>query len=654
VNIAARLEPLASAEGICFSKAFYDLVKINWSADRFTSMGFHHLKNISHPVELYKFNFPWDIKAQNQFDIVGRFFKSLLSFEMWPLVSLFTVCIAFLGLIFFEAFMPQFQVDVSKDHPHINLSENWQYSIKLNEWQPFNPKQSWQYADSIKGPFSLMTEFVSDQTFTEPSMILGLIPEVHRAYLNGQFIGGSDHHSDLAIYTFNPDLIKKAPEKNVILINATSRSSLNPGLTTLSGYEPQVADYSVVNALHSKYYFKFYILKNIFFVFSFIIFILSLIYAVYLKNKNEIFYSSLFLLLGCLHFAYYNPWVSSTFDYQFLRFLRLNSIVLATFVLISGYLSLRQFKKMAILNNVVAVVVSSCLFIILNFSEFRQSEEFVSIYNWCLLAGFTYGVVFSISAVFKEIVNRIEFSKKRETLEVYCFLAFMILSLSSYLGAFKNGKSEIFFSASARTFFNDFGIFITFVFAMVRITLAVFEFTKQKRQNMLSKKKDDFFIELTKIVSQSYDSLEKIECMQKLAKHYIKANKSTLYIVNTLKLNELLLSSCIGNSSGLDLKKSTDEGVFGYVLSQRQPLLIEDINQDYRFEKFETTMKSTYKSGACLLFPLYYEDQALGVLTFSDKDENVVFDNNDLETGLKASSFISLLIASQNPLSKVS
>jgi adenylate cyclase len=65
VNIASRIEPLASPGGICVSQQVYDQIKNKFEFP-LSSLGQKNLKNVGEPVEVYKVILPWEKGSESQ------------------------------------------------------------------------------------------------------------------------------------------------------------------------------------------------------------------------------------------------------------------------------------------------------------------------------------------------------------------------------------------------------------------------------------------------------------------------------------------------------------------------------------------------------------------------------------------------------------
>ena len=61
VNIASRIEPLATPGGVCISEQVYDHVK-NKTDFQLLSLGKRELKNVGEPVEVFKVVLPWEVR----------------------------------------------------------------------------------------------------------------------------------------------------------------------------------------------------------------------------------------------------------------------------------------------------------------------------------------------------------------------------------------------------------------------------------------------------------------------------------------------------------------------------------------------------------------------------------------------------------------
>ncbi|NQT18820.1 MAG: GAF domain-containing protein [Planctomycetes bacterium] len=96
--------------------------------------------------------------------------------------------------------------------------------------------------------------------------------------------------------------------------------------------------------------------------------------------------------------------------------------------------------------------------------------------------------------------------------------------------------------------------------------------------------------------------------------------------------DELSLVEIIGTdgSYGPGQRQEISRGIAGWVATNRQPLLIEDIDKDVRFAHVRNTSRS-YKTNSLLSAPLLDNDRLIGVVNVSDKRSGDAFGTNDLE-----------------------
>jgi len=86
--------------------------------------------------------------------------------------------------------------------------------------------------------------------------------------------------------------------------------------------------------------------------------------------------------------------------------------------------------------------------------------------------------------------------------------------------------------------------------------------------------------------------------------------------------DELVFEAAAGERSGevLGLRIPSSTGIAGWVLVTRQPLVLNDLENDPRFAR-DVAEKTGYVPSALMAVPLLYEERALGVLQVLDRQE---------------------------------
>jgi TolB-like protein/class 3 adenylate cyclase/Tfp pilus assembly protein PilF len=92
VNIAARIEPLASPGGICISEQVYAQIANKLEA-LFADIGEQALKNISQPVQVYRILLPWEKEntSANKLEFQGRRSKTSSTIIILACIVIFTL-----------------------------------------------------------------------------------------------------------------------------------------------------------------------------------------------------------------------------------------------------------------------------------------------------------------------------------------------------------------------------------------------------------------------------------------------------------------------------------------------------------------------------------------------------------------------------------
>jgi adenylate cyclase len=638
INIAARIEPLARPGGISVTQQVVDQItrKLDLPVRR---LGKLKLKNIESPPEVFRIILPWErttppLKALRNLIPRGTTLESrLLTLQL--LASL-----AALTWVFSQLLHPQAKpVDLPLRSPALakpsqqTLPASWQYALgseetPTTEWKPFDIVHTAQYADVLEGDYLLKLQFTPDHSFRHPAMVLGLVSEVHRAYLNGKFVGGSQHFSDLAAYSFSTDLVQES-KTNTLLIKAHSRHTLTPGLYLLPNVAPSIGEYEDISQIVETDEVHFHVLRSVYFAISLMIACASLAYCGSRKTPRKYLYYSLFLFLGSLCLAYYNMYVTSELDYQSIRFIKVLAFGLSSFALCSVDFHLRGKKRLERVNNFSGLVAMGVAAIVL-LDHGLLPSQFVHRYNFSLLAISAYSVVWlsvlTWRAVFRKLVSR----------DPYLLLAFgatiTLLAYASLIG-------PTLISSAHQEQIKNVAIVYPFVFAMLVFSNGLADYIRKSRVVTYKRKKDDLILSISTLSAECIDAPETITMIQKKLTDFLEASRSTIYLAEMENIpggETYLKATYIHGPHGIKSKIQKvvrpGSGIIGYCMAHRTAVWVEDIRKDPRFQtelSRRLDNSSSYKTGSFIVVPLLIGSELLGVITIADRGDGRPFTRTD-------------------------
>ena len=116
-----------------------------------------------------------------------------------------------------------------------------------------------------------------------------------------------------------------------------------------------------------------------------------------------------------------------------------------------------------------------------------------------------------------------------------------------------------------------------------------------------------------------------LQSIVEVARAILGARASSIMLLDE-PAGELVFEAVTGEGEddlvGTRLPAST--GIAGWVVQSRQPLVIEDVSQDPRFDR-EAARRTGYVPQGLMAVPLIYEDTVLGVLNVLDRPQRSRF-----------------------------
>jgi hypothetical protein len=516
-------------------------------------------------------------------------------------------------------------------------------------WKIYDPKNSWMYSDEIYGSFWYKKTFEAAYGFQSPALVLGQIPGSHRVYLNGHLIGGADLSETLAFYPFDSSYLNLSAS-NTLLVSARVHPTLRPGISPLPGVGMFIGDIQDVRQTTMGQQTRHYVFQSLKLALSIALFLGTLGFAIFRRAYRQYFYASLFLLLGSLYLASSHPWFALKLDLPHLRLLQGVALALSPFTFCSACLHLRRKYFAEGINNGAALIalggISAWFLGLAPPSPSELTLGFRSLVMASLLYAIGWIAILSIQALYprkSQPQSRVSQSTTFETLFVAfgmncAWISFLTLSAgegSAWAGAW------LVTTTQATPFVFSFLVILAGTLDKNGLPKAALSKTSSSRAPQ----------SLHGLIHDSPDVMDTVVTIQSRVTSFLKANRSTLYLVDhdeggraILKVAYVLAGSEI--FSRVHAQVSLHEGIIGQACSQRTPLLIKDGAQDLRVAQEEDPATQDLAHNS-MVFPLIHRNTLLGVLTFSNKKEDAAFTQDAYAIALEVSNDLAALLDSR-------
>lgn len=132
------------------------------------------------------------------------------------------------------------------------------------------------------------------------------------------------------------------------------------------------------------------------------------------------------------------------------------------------------------------------------------------------------------------------------------------------------------------------------------------------------------------LVNSSFNTKELLESSLKLTLELFNASRGSIFILKNNN-KELVLEASKGmkRKEADDLVKRMGEGIVGKIAELKQPIFVEDISTDKRFQHFNSS--SEYQTSSFICAPLMLKDSLIGVINITDKVSGKQFEKNDMQ-----------------------
>lgn len=661
VNIAARIEPLAQPGGICITRQVFEQVNEKIEGIEFKRAGKATLKNIRGGAEIFHVQLPHQKSKTSTVSALGRRWKhfrqqktltqlnkaSLLAGTVTSLILLSFAIAGGLGNVFFQENSVE-RTPAAAESQLIDLSNDWQFKLEADtNWREFDVRKSWRYADEIRGSFKLRKQFDVSNGFKSPSIVLGIIRDKHRVYLNGSLIGGADRHTDLAMYAFDSKLLQEG--SNELIVEAETRLTLNPGLSLIPDVGTAIGEFSDISKKVRSNTIRFHVLRNVYFGLSLAVLCGCFGFIALRRVPLNFVYCFSILVFSTLQLAYYSPWINETFDYPFIRFLKTSGLAGTSLLLIPAFSKLYEWAKLEVIGN-ISVLFFVAFSAALLFDNSIPPSVFIDRYNFVIAAALLISIPWLVVMIYQTSKNLPKKWKTGTGAFSFAYLISSTVLISSMLVSLKAGLSQIFIPDALRSHFIDFSLVFPLLFSCFVIAVAIHDYIKQSLSAKIRRQKDSLVLEVSHLLAKTESVNIAIAELQRATCSFLQATRSTVYTLRESPDASTLVAEFTLNASDSNAKPvlPINKGVIAYTLKNRTPLLIEDIRTDRRFSdsksEYSRESDSKFRTGSCMIFPLSSNGKTVGAITFADKESRQPFSKDEFEAALQVSTQLALLL----------
>ncbi|MCB0191107.1 MAG: GAF domain-containing protein [Anaerolineae bacterium] len=157
----------------------------------------------------------------------------------------------------------------------------------------------------------------------------------------------------------------------------------------------------------------------------------------------------------------------------------------------------------------------------------------------------------------------------------------------------------------------------------------LFNILHRQEETQVHAMQNALLVLITRLADEQSDLYSTLSLMLELATPLFNASRSHIWLVSDNKKDLDLVASLSNRFSNPALsRRKREQGLIGWVAEHKQPLLIDVVTEDDRFDS-EADNVDNIECYSLLAVPLYHRDDTLGVLALYN-DDQIAFNEQDL------------------------